>query len=67
MFIHNSGCLFYFKGRSARDHTLSINLRRMKQMDLNFNDSRSDTNMTITVGTGRTWSEIYTEVHYISI
>ena len=53
-----------FTGRSARDHTISINMRRMRQMEVNMNDSRSDTNMTITVGTGRPWNEIYEEVRF---
>ena len=51
-------------GRSARDHTISINMRRMRQMEVNLTDSRSDTNMTITVGTGRAWKEIYEEVRF---
>ena len=49
-------------GRSARDHTININMRRMRQMEVNMNDPRSDTNMTITVGTGRPCNEIYEEV-----
>ena len=52
----------YTQGRSAGDHTLSINMRRMKQLDVNLTDSRSDTNMTMTLGTGRIWEDAYKEV-----
>ena len=51
-------------GRSARDHTININMRRMRQMEVNMNDPRSDTNMTITVSTGKPWTEIYEEVRF---
>ena len=51
-------------GRSARDHTININMRRMRQMEVNMNDPRSGTNMTITVATGRPWIEIYEEVRF---
>ena len=34
----------------------------MRQMEVDMNDSRSDTNMTITVGTGLGWGELYEEV-----
>ena len=49
-------------GRSARDHTININMARVRQMEVNMNNPRSDTGMTITVGTGRPWREIYEEV-----
>ena len=52
----------FFVGRSARDHTLSINMGRMKQMEVSLNDTRSDTNMTMTIGTGIVWIEAYEEV-----
>ena len=57
----NNCCCVTTTGRSARDHTLSINMRRMRQMEVNMNDPRSDTNMTITLGTGLGWGELYEE------
>ena len=35
---------------------------RMKQMEVSLNDTRSDTNMTMTIGTGIVWIEAYEEV-----
>ena len=49
----------HFTGRSAGDHTLQINMGHMKQQVVNLNDPRSDTNMTLTTGTGNTWIELY--------
>ena len=57
----NNCCCVTTTGRSARDHTLSINMREMRQMEVNMNDSTSDTNMTITLGTGLGWGELYEE------
>ena len=38
----------------------------MKQMEVNLNDTRSATNMTMTIGTGIVWIEAYEEVDALS-
>ncbi len=55
--------LVLLSGRSARDHTLSINMRRMTQLEVSLSDPRSDTNMTMTLGTGVIWEDAYEEVN----
>ena len=34
----------------------------MKQLDININDNSSPTGKSMTIGTGHSWIEIYTEV-----
>ena len=52
----------FSEGRSAGDGTFHINMVKMRQLNVNTDDSGSPTGKSMRIGTGNTWLEIYEEV-----
>ena len=52
----------FFEGRSSGNGTFHLSMAKMKELDINVNDTESPTGLSMRIGTGNSYIEIYEEV-----